>query len=83
MGLIKWLKINEEFKKKIRLGKLRAEIKKDDIIIIRGLFDKTDSRFGEKLHKIFPDNLIVLLPNGIALEKVNEKEMNRAGWIRK
>ncbi len=79
MSLIEWL----ESDKNIKLGKIRAGIKKDDIIIVKGLSDKTDSRFGEQLHKIFLDNLIILLPNGVTLEKLDEREMNRAGWIRK
>jgi len=37
----------------------------------------------QALRKIFPDNLIILLPNEITLEKLDEREMNRAGWIRK
>lgn len=78
MNLIKWLKVNND----IKLGKLRAEIKKDDIVVVKGL-SPTDSRFGEQLHKIFPDNLIILLPPGATLEKLNEIEMNRVGWVRK
>ena len=78
MSLIKWLELD----KNIRVGKLRADIKKDDIVIVKGL-SPTDSRFGEHLHKIFPDNLIILLPPGASLEKLNEIEMNRFGWIRK
>jgi len=79
MYLIKWLELG----KNIKLGKLRAEIKRDDIIVVKGLSDRTDSRFGEQLHKILPDNLIILLPNEVTLEKLDEKGMNKAGWIRK
>jgi len=79
MNLIKWLELG----KNIKLGKLRAEIKRDDIIVVKGLSDRTDSRLGERLHKVFPDNLIISLPGEVTLEKLDEREMNRAGWIRK
>ena len=78
MGIIKWLKTNKDLK----LGKIKAEIKKDDIIVVRGLSNKIDKYIGERLHKVFPDNLIIFLPEEITLEKLNEREMNRAGWIR-
>jgi len=77
--IIKWLKSNNDLK----LGKLKTEIEKEDVLVVKGPSDKIDKYIGEKLHEVFPDNLIMLLPNGVALEKVNEEEMNRAGWIRK
>lgn len=78
MNFIEWLELG----KNIRLGRLRADIKKDDIVIVKGL-SPTNSRFGERLHKIFPNNLIILLPPEAILEKLNEIEMNRFGWVRK
>jgi len=78
MNLIEWLELG----KNMELGKLKAEIKKDDIVVVKGL-SPIDSRFGERLHKIFPNNLIILLPPGATLEKLNEIEMNRFGWVRK
>ena len=79
MNLIKWLEAGKDLK----LGKLRAEIKKEDVIVVKGPSDKIDKYIGEKLHEVFPDNLIMLLPSEITLEKLDEKKMNRAGWIRK
>lgn len=82
MELIKWLKINSD----IKLGKLKVEIKKDDVIIIKSVSpigDYIKKRFVDQWRKIFPDNLIIFLPGEITLEKLNEREMNRAGWIRK
>jgi len=80
MNLIKWLKVNSD----IKLGKLRAEIKKDDIIIVKGPTEKMGKYIlGQRLRKIFPDNLIISIPSEITLEKLDEKEMNREGWIRK
>ena len=79
MSLIKRLEAGKD----IKLGKIRAEIKKEDIIVVRGPSDKMDKHIGERLHEVFPDNLIMLLPSEITLEKLNEKEMNRAGWIRR
>lgn len=79
MNLIKWLEIG----KYMKLGKLRAEIIKEDIIVVKGPSDKIGKYIGERLHKVFPDNLIILLPGEITLEKLDEREMNRAGWVRK
>jgi len=80
MRLIKWLGAGKD----IKLGKIRAEIEKEDIIIVKGPSDKMDKYIiGERLHKIFPNNLIISLPSEVTLEKLNEKEMNKAGWIRK
>lgn len=82
MNLIKWLKINSD----IKLGKLKMEIKKDDVIIIKSVSpigDYIKKNFVDQWRKIFPDNLIIFLPEGITLEKLDEREMNRAGWIRK
>lgn len=82
MNFIKWLEINSD----IKLGKLKTEIKKDDVIVVKSVSDIGGcirNRFMEELHKIFPDNLIIFIPNEIALEKLDEKAMNRAGWIRK
>jgi len=82
MNLIKWLEVNSD----ITLGKLKTEFKKGDVIIIRALLGMAEyeiNKFMEQLHKIFPDNTIMYLSDGITLEKLGEKEMNRAGWIRK
>ena len=79
MGIIKWLKTNSDLK----LGKLKTEIEKEDVIVVKGPPDKMDKYIGERLHKIFPNNLIIFLPGGITLEKLDEKEMSRAGWVRK
>lgn len=79
MGIIKWLKTNSDLK----LGKLKTEIEKEDVIVVKGPFDKMDKYIGERLHKVLPGNLIIFLPSGITLERLDKKEMNRAGWIRK
>lgn len=80
MNLIEWLKMNSD----IKLGKLRAKIQKDDIIIIKGPAEKMGKYIlGQRLRKIFPDNLIISLPSEITLEKLDEREMNKAGWVRK
>jgi hypothetical protein len=79
MNLIKWLKINSD----IKLGKLKTEIKKNDVIVVKGSPDKMDRYIGERLHKVLPDNLIIFLPRGMTLEEVSEREMDKAGWIRK
>ena len=82
MNLIKWLKINSD----IKLGKLKTEIKKDDVIVIKsvsniGNYVKKD--FVDQLRKIFPDNIIIFLIKDVNLDYLDEREMNRAGWVRK
>lgn len=80
MNLIKWLNENKDLK----LGKLKEEIKKEDIIIVKGPIYKMNKYIiGQRLHEVFPDNLIMSLPSEITLEKLDKKEMNRAGWFRK
>jgi len=82
MNLIKWLKINSD----IKLGKLRTEIKKDDVIVVKSasnIGDYVSKRFVDKLCKIFPDNIIISLIGDVSLNYLNEEEMNRTGWIRK
>lgn len=78
MDIIKWLKTDSD----IKLGKLKAEIKKKDIIVVKGLPNKMDKYIGERLHKVFPDNLIIFLPDMVTLEKLDKREMNKAGWVR-
>jgi len=81
MNLIKWLKINSD----IKLGKLKIEIKKEDVIIVKslsGIGDYVKKGFVDQLRKIFPDNIIIFLAGDISLDYLDEKEMNRAGWIR-
>jgi len=81
MNLIKWLKINSD----IKLGKLKMKIKKDDVIVVRSVSiigDCVKKIFVVRLHKIFPDNIIIFLAGDISLDYLDEKEMNRAGWIR-
>jgi len=82
MNLIKWLKINSD----IKLGKLRMEIKKDDIIVVKSVSsigNYVKKPFVDRLRKIFPDNLIIFIAGDINLECLNEREMDKAGWIRK
>jgi len=82
MNLIKWLKINSD----IKLGKLKTEIKKDDVIVVKSasnIGDYVSKRFVDQLCKIFPDNVIISLIGDVSLDYLNEEEMNRAGWIRK
>lgn len=82
MNLIKWLKINSD----IKLGKLKTEIKKDDVIIVKsvsGIGDYVKKNFVDQLRKIFPDNIIIFLIKDVNLYYLDEREMNRAGWIRK
>jgi len=82
MNLIKWLKINSD----IKLGKLKMEIKKDDVIVIRSVSsigNYVKKPFVDQLHKIFPDNIIIFLAGDVSLDYLNEREMNRAGWYRK
>ena len=82
MNLIKWLKINSD----IKLGKLKTEIKKDDVIVVKSVSnigDYVSKRFVDQLCKIFPDNVVISLIGDVSLDYLNEKEMNRAGWIRK
>jgi len=82
MNLIKWLKINSD----IKLGKLKTEIKKDDVIVVKSVSvigDCVKKGFVDQLRKIFPDNIIIFLAGDVSLDYVDEKEMNRAGWIRK
>jgi len=81
MNLIKWLKINSD----IKLGKLKMMIKKDDVIVVKSISligDYASKRFTNQLLKIFPNNTIILLGGDIDLNYLDEKEMNRAGWIR-
>ena len=82
MNLIKWLKINSN----IKLGKLKTEINRDDVIVVKsvsGIGDSVRYRFADQLRKIFPDNIIIFLAGDVSLDYVDEREMNRAGWIRK
>jgi len=82
MNLIKWLKINSD----IKLGKLRMEIKKDDVIVVKSVSsigNYVKKPFVDRLRKIFPDNIIIFIAGDVNLEYLNEREMNRAGWIRK
>jgi len=82
MSLIKWLKINSD----IKLGKFKTGIKKGDVIVVKStspIGDYIKKNFVDHWRKIFPDNLIIFLPNGITSEKLDEREMNKAGWIRK
>ena len=82
MNLIKWLKINSD----IKLGKLKMEIKKDDVIVVKsisGIGDYVKKDFVDQLRKVFPDNLIIFLAGDVNLEYLDEREMNRAGWVRK
>lgn len=82
MNLIKWLKINSD----IKLGKLKAEINRDDVIVVKsvsGIGGSVRYRFADQLRKIFPDNIIIFLAGDVSLDYVDEREMNRAGWIRK
>ncbi|MBA7534908.1 hypothetical protein ES705_27158 [subsurface metagenome] len=82
MNLIKWLKINSD----IKLGKLKTEIKEDDVIIVKSISDIDDyvkKRFTDQLHKIFPDNIIIFLIKDINLDCLDEREMNKIGWYRK
>ncbi|MBA7639650.1 hypothetical protein ES703_47310 [subsurface metagenome] len=79
MNLIKWLEENSDMK----LGKLKTEIKKSDIIVVKGPQNMMNKHvFRERLRRIFPDNLVILLGEGMNLEKLSEREMNKAGWIR-
>lgn len=81
MNLIKWLKINSD----IKLGKLKMEIKKDDVIVVKsisGIGDYVKKDFVDQLRKVFPDNLIIFLAGDVNLEYLDEREMNRAGWVR-
>lgn len=82
MNLIKWLKINND----IKLGKLKTEIKKDDVIVVKSVSpigDYIKKKFVDQWRKIFPDNLIIFLAGDVNLEYLDEREMNRAGWYRK
>ena len=79
MNLIKWLKVGRN----IKIGKLKAEIKKEDIIVKDPSGNIKLHIIVQNLRKIFPDNLILLLSNEVILEKLDERKMNRAGWIRK
>jgi len=82
MNLIKWLKINSD----IKLGKLKTEIKKDDVIVVKFVSDIGNcvkKRFVDQFHEIFPKNVIIFLIKDINLEYLDEREMNRAGWIRR
>jgi len=82
MNLIKWLKINNN----IKLGKLKTEIKKDDVIVVgsvSGIGDCVKKNFVDQLRKVFPDIIIIFLAKDVNLEYLDEREMNRAGWIRK
>lgn len=81
MNLIKWLKVNSD----IKLGKLKTEIKKDDVIVVRSVSDignyvKKD--FVDQLRKIFPDNIIIFLIKDVNLYYLDEKQMRKARWIR-
>ena len=81
MNLIKWLKINSD----IKLGKLKMKIKKDDVIIVKSVSNignYVKKPFVDQFRKIFPDNIIIFLAGDVSLDYLNEKEMNRAGWIR-
>lgn len=81
MNLIKWLKINSD----IKLGKLKTEIKKDDVIIVKsvsGIGDYVKKNFVDQLRKIFPDNIIIFLIKDVNLYYLDEKQMRKAGWIR-
>lgn len=82
MNFIKWLKINSD----IKLGKLKMEIKKDDVIVVKSVFNignYVKKPFVDKLRKIFPDNIIIFITGDISLDYLNEREMDKAGWIRK
>lgn len=82
MNLIEWLKINSD----IKLGKLKTEIKKDDVIVVKslsGIGDYVKKGFVGQLRKIFPDNIIILLAGDVSLDYLDEKEMNKMGWYRK
>ena len=82
MNLIKWLKVNSD----IKLGKLKTEIKKDDVIVVKsvsGIGDCVKKNFVDQLRKIFPKNIIIFLIKDVNLEYLDEREMNRAGWVRK
>lgn len=79
MDLIKWLEVNSNMK----LGKLKTEIKKNDIIVVKGPPDMMNEHvFRKRLHKVFPGNLVILLGEGMFLVKLSEREMNKAGWFR-
>lgn len=82
MNFIKWLKINSD----IKLGILKREIKKDDVIVVKSVSNignYVKKPFVDQLRKIFPDNIIIFLAGDISLDYLNEREMNRARWIRK
>jgi len=81
MNIIKWLKINSD----IKLGKLKTEIKKGDVIVIRsvsGVGDYVKKNFVDQLRKIFPDNIFIFLTGDVSLEYLDEAEMEKAGWVR-
>jgi len=81
MNLIKWLKVNSD----IKLGKLKMQIKKDDVIIIKSVSNignRVSKRFTDQLRKIFPGNTIIFLAGDVNLDYLDEREMNKAGWIR-
>lgn len=79
MDLIKWLEVNSNMK----LGKLKTEIEKSDIIVVKGPQNIINKHgFRKRLRKIFHDNLIILLGEGMNLEKLSEREMNKAGWFK-
>ena len=82
MNLIKWLKVNSD----IKLGKLKTKIKKGDVIVVKSVSDIGDyvkKDFVDQLRKIFPDNIFIFLMGDVSLEYLDEREMNRAGWVRK
>lgn len=78
MDLIKWLEVNSNMK----LGKLKTEIKKSDIIVVKGPPGIMNKQVAERFRKVFPDNLIILFGEDMNLEKLSEREMNKAGWFR-
>jgi len=82
MNLIKWLKINSD----IKLGKLKIEIKKDDVVVIKTSdrdINYADRKFMEQLKEVFPDNLIIFISKKITLDRLNEEEMGEHGWYRR
>lgn len=83
MNLIEWLSIGKDLK----LGKLKMKIKEKDVIVVKDLYGHMDydksKNFAEGLLKMFPKNNIIFLSIGISLAKLDEREMNKAGWVRK
>jgi len=83
MNLIEWLSVGKDLK----LGKLKMEIREKDVIVVKDLYGHMDydksKNFAKRLLKMFPKNNIIFLSIGVSLAKLDEGEMNKAGWIRK